>query len=393
VEVECMKRVLVSVGPIPGKLDSVKLVTNRFKGGLAFATASMLAKFYGFEVAVVKWKGTAIPSNMPNPDALEVINVEDVYDYRDKVWEYEADAYIMAAAVANLVPARPWEGKFPSHDYEVGDEFDIKFTIAPRIIDGIKERHPSSTVIGYKLFDGPEHELVRAGWHTLVGSKSTVIFCNTPDGAKRRKIAMTADGACLPMDFEDHVGFIARAANLDWYRTDEVYRSSDALPSTFAVPREALDFLDSITVKQEPYEFGTFAMRDGDGFWTTKRGKRPGEEERLAKVFSVDHDKRVVTASVKATMNAPTLHRIFEAFPDVSFIAHGHDFADLMDAGIRPEELHQFDYVFPGTTEEVDLITDELDRTPGKPYVFVVKGHGYYALLQNFKQTEALDVG
>ena len=31
--------VLMSVGPIPSKLDSVKFITNRFKGGLALKTA------------------------------------------------------------------------------------------------------------------------------------------------------------------------------------------------------------------------------------------------------------------------------------------------------------------------------------------------------------------
>ena len=34
--------VVVSCGPIPAKLDSVKYVTNRFKGGLSFKTAKYL---------------------------------------------------------------------------------------------------------------------------------------------------------------------------------------------------------------------------------------------------------------------------------------------------------------------------------------------------------------
>lgn len=33
------KKVVISCGPIPARLDSVKYITNRFKGGLAFRTA------------------------------------------------------------------------------------------------------------------------------------------------------------------------------------------------------------------------------------------------------------------------------------------------------------------------------------------------------------------
>ena len=30
------KKVIISCGPIPARLDTVKFITNRFKGGLAF---------------------------------------------------------------------------------------------------------------------------------------------------------------------------------------------------------------------------------------------------------------------------------------------------------------------------------------------------------------------
>ena len=30
------KNIVISCGPIPARLDSVKFITNRFKGGLAF---------------------------------------------------------------------------------------------------------------------------------------------------------------------------------------------------------------------------------------------------------------------------------------------------------------------------------------------------------------------
>jgi len=124
------KTVAISCGPIPAKLDSVKFVTNRFKGGLAFKTAVALATTY--EVTVVKWVHTPLP--LPDGmDKVKVVNVSDVFDYY-KWFEANAtefDAFVMAAAVANLVPSEPYEGKFPSHNYEVGERFEITFEIAP----------------------------------------------------------------------------------------------------------------------------------------------------------------------------------------------------------------------------------------------------------------------
>ena len=46
------KKVLISVGPIPARLDSVKFITNRFKGGLAFKTAYHLLN-KGYDTTII----------------------------------------------------------------------------------------------------------------------------------------------------------------------------------------------------------------------------------------------------------------------------------------------------------------------------------------------------
>ncbi|MDE7242460.1 MAG: hypothetical protein K2O18_00550, partial [Oscillospiraceae bacterium] len=133
------KKVVISCGPIPARLDSVKFLTNRFKGGLAFKTADFLAR-QGFRLTIIVWKGTEIPANF-NGSNVEIVRVEDVFDYyrwfENNASEY--DACIMAAAVANLTPSHPYEGKFPSHNYKVGEKFNIEFEIAPRAIDVVKK--------------------------------------------------------------------------------------------------------------------------------------------------------------------------------------------------------------------------------------------------------------
>jgi hypothetical protein len=350
-----MKHALISVGAIPGRLDSVKYITNRFKGGLAAKTANMLA--VDFRVTIVKWRHTDLGNIDPS---IAVIDVDDIYDYMDKVLATKADAYILAAAVANLIPAKPWEGKFPSHKYEVGEIIDIPFVIAPRIIDAVKAKYPRSTLIGYKLFDGPEEELVAAGWHTLVESKSNCVFCNHPATAKTKKIALLPDGSAIPMDFIGHVEFMRRLVDLEWYRTEIV--ETEEIPLFFE--KELAALLARVTVDKPPYSFGTVASRLGDGIVTTTRGKR---DSGFCVVENVDQESRVVRASAKATLNAPFLFRLLKESP-FNYIVHGHK---------QFEGAPTIPYAFPGTTEE-----DAIDWDVGS-FFFNIEHHGYVAMFGN----------
>ena len=58
-----MRKVVISCGPIPARLDSVKFITNRFKGGLAFKTAEHLISQKKYDVTIVKWKHTPLPDS------------------------------------------------------------------------------------------------------------------------------------------------------------------------------------------------------------------------------------------------------------------------------------------------------------------------------------------
>ena len=131
------KKVVISCGPIPARLDSVKFITNRFKGGLAFKTACLL-KDNGYDLTIVKWSFTELPESLSD---CKIVNASDVFEYYDWFEKHacDYDAFIMAAAVANLTPVNPYEGKFPSHNYKVGEKFNIEFQIAPRAIDIIKQ--------------------------------------------------------------------------------------------------------------------------------------------------------------------------------------------------------------------------------------------------------------
>lgn len=368
-----MKRVVISCGPIPARLDSVKFITNRFRGGLAFETAKRLAQEKDFELTIVKWTHTPLPWSIEEARAMgihDLVDVIDVVEYAEwfKAHANDYDAFVMAAAVANLMPSEPYETKFPSHLYNVGDKFDIKFEIAPRAIDIIKKINPRCCLIGYKLFDAKsDEELVEIAKHTLSDSKANVIFANTPSDAKSRKIAVMADGAAILMDFDEHIKFMKNAIYAEYFRTQDTgkwpiwqYTSENpALKEAFYIVKR---------FEQTFPHFGTVAVRvPGIGMMTTSRGHR-GEP---VVVTGVDFKNHIVMCpnGQKATLNAPLLWKMLEENPAADYIVHRH-FDDPMAAVY--EKCFHFDagYEFPGTVGEAELYN-------GHHAAVRIQNHGY----------------
>lgn len=364
-----MKKVVISCGPIPARLDSVKFITNRFKGGLAFRTAGYLTE-QGHEVTVVAWTFTTIPDNI-RMTAKEIVQVNDIFEYYDWFVAHakDYDAFVMAAAVANLTPVSPYEGKFPSHNYKAGDKFDIEFMIAPRAIDAINQLNPRACLIGYKLFDAQtDDELIEIARHTRADAKANIVFANTPKDAKSRKLAVTADNSVITCDFDKHLELIAQVIRAEYFRTE--IRPLTAQESNNPEILSAMALVECFE-KTFP-SFGTVAVPAGNfGFATTARGHKAGP----VLVRSVDFEKHIVYASAKATLNAPTLsafirpnsitvHRHFEDRPDLQ--------ADLDVAGVLCADK----YLFPGTIEEAGFAKMAADQ--GIWYLSL-PCHGYIA--------------
>ena len=370
-----MKKVLISCGPIPGRLDSVKFITNRFKGGLAFKTAEELSK--DFDVTIIKWKYTDYTGK------LNVINVDDIYQYFGYITNNEYDGYILAAAVANLIPSEPWEGKFPSHNYKVGEEFDIKFTIAPRVIDEVKKKYPRCTLIGYKLYDGTDDEIIKAGWETMKHSKANCVFCNHPATAKAKKIALLPDGSEHELNWEEHINFIKRILNLKWYKTNQTVLKSVGYEDISKIEPEIIkqlnEFLDQVKIEKNGYYFGTVAIREGkcnsNSIITTTRGK---EGNLFARNFDVIHDYNDILGP-KMTLNMPMIDLLFKKFPQHSVILHGHE---------KINQAMTIPHYFDGTTE-TSIIANKLPKTNAtNPFCFNVSKHGYYALFVDVEQAK-----
>lgn len=391
------RNVVISVGPIPARVDSVKFITNRFKGGLALKTVQHLLDEPGIFVTIVAWKYTDIPYEIERCCA-NVFRVADVFEYYDWFVAHAKNysAFVMAAAVANLTPVVPFEGKFPSHLYKPGEEFDIRFMIAPRAIDAIKSLNPRACLIGYKLFDAPDDAaLVDIARHTLEDSHANVIFANTPKDAKSRKLALTQDGSVIPCTFQEHCDLIVRAIRQHYYNTSVEPLTEEELSDPDI--QEALATVECFEGTFEKYGTVAVAVRNKPMFATTSRGHK-GDP---VIVRGVDHGRRIVHTSGKATLNAPAmevlLERAMAADPEIGLVVHRHvalpggagtadpGNADVLLIGngvggeftaVRMAVSDPSAYVFPGTAEEVEYVTKMTDvAMPGsgiyEPY------HGY----------------
>lgn len=360
-----MKRLLVTGGPVHAKLDDVKIITNRFKGGLIAELVNLFFKKYPDDVSIIYLcsKGSIIPkSNLK----LRIVYHDGFWDYWKKVNEMSTnmDGVILGAAVSNLIPLQPFKGKFPSHNYKPGDIIPIDFTIAPRVIDEVKKINPRTHLFGFKLLSNVERkELVKAAYGVLLESKATAIFANDTRDLTF-KIAVTKDRGQHDMTNEGIVDFVWKCLLDEYYSTivtDDKVECSESTHEIFDNLYDVYKF--DFDKTEEGYVFGTIAVRDDKGFLTTGRGKN----ELNDKVFvtEVNHDARIVrSVHKKPSLNSPLLSYIFNTNPNVKAIVHIHD---------HYENLHVcWDYAIPGTVE--DSIRN-VDKS------FVINQHGSFLLL------------
>lgn len=363
------RKILITGGPVHAYLDAVKLVTNRFKGGLMAGLAVDFARDYDCAVTYLCAKGSTLPPAAKN---LTVVQHDGFDEYRRLVAELAQTHtdVILGAAVANLIPANPWKGKFPSHNYQPGDIVAVDFMVSPRIIDEVKKAAPHVNLFGFKLLAGvPREELVRAAYGIVLEARATAVIANDATDLQQKYI-VTKERGVHPVRNE------ALAAYLWEMMCDEHYHTEEAEPLNEAELADKAAFLAEVARIAEKEArlfpevegglvFGTVAQRaPGGGFWTTARGKRELTEAAL--VRSVDHDRRVVRAApTKATLNAPLLATLFEQMPEVHTIVHGH---------VQVPALPTVAYAPPGTVRDSQ-------RAVPKNQSFNIAEHGCFFLL------------
>jgi len=360
------KQILITGGPVHAYLDSVKIITNRFKGGLMAKMVSSFVKMAEEGDADVKVTYLCSKSSQQpwwddflggeqTPHAVSVQH-DGIEDYMEKVLQLAPamDAVILGAAVANLIPKNKIKGKFPSHNYKEGDTIPIDFTIAPRIIDRVKKVAPQTHLFGFKLLADVEYdELINAAFGVLIESRATSVFANDAMDLMQKYI-VCKDGSVHPVMNKELPQWILDRMEEKYYHTTY---TSYYPPTGSRKIENIIEKYKSRFVEKHGMIFGSVAVRSGSSFMITGRGKK--ELSSITKVTHVDHASRRlwVDGPVKASLNAPLMDTIFKNYPQVSYIVHYHDHA---------YGLNKQPWASPGTLED--------SQRPGSS--FVIEKHG-----------------
>ena len=145
-------KMLVTGGPTPVPLDSIRRLTNRFTGKLGIQMAEELY-LRGAEVLLIQGdSGLGPPAYLPH-------NIVHTYDeYRTLVLDSLAqESYrfgIFSAAVADYRPETVYSGKIPSG--KVGQTINLVPTT--KVIEEVKEKFPDLYLVSFKYQEQVSHE-------------------------------------------------------------------------------------------------------------------------------------------------------------------------------------------------------------------------------------------
>ena len=110
------------------------------------------------------------------PKILNRIDIESTRDMMDIVKDniLETDVYVSAAAVADFEIDGINEGKISSDE-----DIMIKFTKLPKILEEIKQKSPSTFLVGFKAEAGlSEEELLEKATNRMIKYKTDLMVAN-----------------------------------------------------------------------------------------------------------------------------------------------------------------------------------------------------------------------
>lgn len=379
------KKVLVTSGTVYGPLDDNKLVGNRVRGIWATKFAHWLVK-RGHEVTllVADTQRDQVAPVQGVDTQLNIRTHRGFWDYRDMCLTnaHLLDAAVMAAAVVNWIPAKPFKGKMPTHGTPGETIMDVPFILAPRVIDGMRVENPKLTLIGCKMtIDAPRDTMIDAAYKTLVDAKCHAVVANDMSGL-RAKTVLYPDRAQFDFDIGAEEGenfyrhleaiildehFKTVACGPCWVTEKHEYEHARALFDRF-VDRYRERFIAKGTGDRV---FGALAVRMyGNGALCSPREKgklfSSLDAVDVAPIASDDITNRTITTvnGHKATMNAFLLLRHLEQFPSATAVLHLHE--QLPDVPTVP-------YAPPGT------VRDNLREIVAPAYN--IEGHGCITIL------------
>lgn len=192
------RRVVVSAGGTREPLDPVRFLGNRSSGRQGYALASVAAA-RGAAVTLI-----AANTELPDPAGVDVVRVGTARELREAVLtaRQQADAVVMAAAVADFRPAEVATGKIKKRD---GVEPEpVALVRNPDILAEVsaERARPGQVVVGFAaetddVLANGRAKLARKGCDLLVVNQvgTDLVFGSTENEA----VVLAADGEPVPV--------------------------------------------------------------------------------------------------------------------------------------------------------------------------------------------------
>ncbi len=165
------KKALVTAGPTYEPIDPVRFIGNHSSGKMGIAVAEAL-HHQGAEVTLILG-----PSSQEVPNAINCIRVstaQEMFDAATLLFK-DVDIAVMAAAVADYRPSKPFSSKYKKQRHEVPPA--IELIQNPDILKhcGI-HKSPHQTVVGFALeTDNEEQNALKK----LADKKSNILVLNS----------------------------------------------------------------------------------------------------------------------------------------------------------------------------------------------------------------------
>jgi phosphopantothenoylcysteine decarboxylase/phosphopantothenate--cysteine ligase len=194
------RRVVISAGGTREALDPVRFLGNSSSGRQGFALASVAAA-RGARVTLV-----SANVDLPDPAGVDLVRVTSALDMREAVLKaaHDADAVVMAAAVADFRPAGYAQYKIKKSD---GTPPPIDLATNPDILaELVSGRRPGQVLVGFAAETGDsERSVLEHGRDKLARKGCDLLVVNhvgegrafgRPDNAG---VILAADGAEVPV--------------------------------------------------------------------------------------------------------------------------------------------------------------------------------------------------
>ena len=167
------KKILVTAGPTPGRIDDVRFVTNKFRGRLGINIAEE-AYMAGADVKLIIGAAGIKP-----PSYLDTMIIRDFDGYYSAVMselnKNPASVGIFSAAVADYIPTEAKKGKIPSR----GALKSIPLKETPKVIKEVRRMFPELFMVTFKYEEGISKsglediakERIRQGYQLVVANR------------------------------------------------------------------------------------------------------------------------------------------------------------------------------------------------------------------------------